>query len=196
VENTEEIPPVPVVSVRRRSPFVAGSLSGLMWALLALSIFFVVRPRIVVETAGDQTTVRIDPAAIRRQVLTLIAAGVGGVLSVIVGARRWTVAGLVMSLVLPVAIWHQAVSRVIVTPDSLTAPLEARLFPGTPTTVRFDELFALRLYPRESSNSTFQYAYTKKGQVIRLEFGPLIDAAGPVIESRAAARGLGVQWEK
>lgn len=175
---------------------MTGSLAVLMWALLALCVFFVVRPRVVVETAGDQTTVRIDPAALRRQASTLVAASVCGVLAVIAGARRWTIAGLVVILVLPVAIWHQAVSRVIVTPDSFTAPLEARFFPGTPTTVRFDELFALRLYPRESSKSDFQYAYTKKGRVIRLEFGPLIDAAGPVIEKRAAARALKVQWEK
>jgi hypothetical protein len=175
---------------------MARVLAAVMWTLAAICVFSLVKPRVIVEMSGEETSVQIDPSVIRQEGSMLAVALVCGALAVLAGGRRWTVAGLALVLVLPVVVWHQAASRVVVTTDALTAPVEPGILPGPPTTVRFDQMAALRLYGRGSSQSKFQYAYMKNGAVIRFELGPLIEAAGPWIEKRAQARAVRVMWEK
>jgi hypothetical protein len=166
-----------------------------IWAGVAVCAWMLMRPAVVVSVAGDRTTIELAPAMVPRELAALGAAFVCAVLAwVVVGWRRSIGLGLVVAVLLPMVVWHQNAARVVLTPDTLTAPTEGRLLPGAPTTVRFDQVAMLWLTSRDRRSSRFQQCRMKDGREIRFELGPLIDEAGPLIERYGRERGARVMW--
>ena len=197
VENVEEIPPpVPVAPIPVWRRVLGGFMLVAMWTAIGVCVLTLSRPRTLVARDGDEIRIHVGPEVLPRQIVALAIAVVCAVAGrVVIGRRWWGSVGLVVAVVLVVPVWHQRAARVVITTETITAPVEAGLLPGAPVTLRFDQMAFLTLVRRESRASKFQHCYMKNGQLIKLELGPLIRQAGPLIEERARAKGVKVDWQ-
>jgi hypothetical protein len=194
-EGSDEVVARPVAPLGWWRRALGGALGAGVWVGVAVCVWMLVRPRVEVVVAGDRTTIQISPEMMAWEWAALwVAFACAGLAWVAVGWRRSIVLGLVLAVVLPVVVWHQNAARVVITPDTLTAPTEGRLLPGAPATVRFDRVAWFWLTSRDKRSGRSQHCQMKDGRQIWFELGPLIDEAGPLIEQYGRERGARVSW--
>jgi len=104
------------------------------------------------------------------------------------GIKKIAAALLTVAMVCLVPVWHQSACHVIVTPDTVTAPLRGGLFRGGATTIQLDGLADI-FFRGEQHGSPYQIFRNKTGERIDLDFGPASAAATGQVEANAIAHG-------
>jgi hypothetical protein len=182
----EQTPPAPLPVIPIKQPSRVDLMALLIIVALGITwaVFRLIHPPILQWTEDDTTTYCVDPRQIKQQIAILIVSGVCAIALIThspVRSRFRKYGGGELMLVLAVALvlWHQGTARIIVTPDSLTAPRRSRLFPGEPATVRFEEIATLQFHSGNTSSraGTSQTCYKKDKTEIDLDFGVLGDEA-------------------
>jgi hypothetical protein len=189
------VEPRPVVPIRPPSLLVTNVLTLVLLAALAGAILSLARPVVTIETVGDATHYRVNPDSVRRSAALLVLAAATAVAlirrEISRGLKKIAAALLTVAVVCLVPVWHQSACHVIVTPDSVTAPLRGGLFPGGATTIQLDGLADI-FFRGEQQGSPYQIFRTKTGERIDLDFGSASAAATGQVEANATAHGARV----
>lgn len=191
--------PLPVIPIKRARRVDLSALLVIVIAGVVWTVYLMIHPSILRLSDGTTTTYRVNPHQINQQSVIMTIACACSVALVIFGRpksrlRKYGGAGLVLALAVALLLWHQAVGRIIVTPDSLTAPQKSRLFPGKPVTVRFDEMAMLQFHSgnTKSRAGTRQTCYKKDRSEMDFDFGLLGDQAADQVAGYARENGVKV----
>jgi hypothetical protein len=167
----------------------------LLLASLTGAITSLARPSFTIQTSGETTEYRVAPASIERSAILLAVSVVSATALLLreIPRRLKKLAGsaLVVALASTVPLWHHAVCRVTVTPETFTAPLRGGLFPGQLTVLRFADLADI-FFQGERTGSRYQICRTRKNVRIELDCGPLSTILSGDIETPARAHQVRV----
>jgi len=198
--DSGEMSPQPVIPLPPKRVWVPLMVLLLAVAGIVLTIFRIMDPQVVITREGDALTYEVAGGQIGMSagivaICALLAIG-SLLLRPVSRVALLAATVLVLCIGLGLTLLHHRSAKVVLTPDSLTAPLRARgILPGDSFTLRFDKMQMLQLIGHPDRwEKTYQRIYTGfgPGGEVEVNVGPLFRAVRDELVERATKYGVRV----
>lgn len=195
-----EIPPQAVIPLRPKRIWLPLTVLLPAVAGIVLTIFRIMNPEVLITREGDATTYVVSGAQIGMSASIVALCAVIGIASLFLRpsprVAMLSATVLVLCIGLGLTLLHHRNAKVVITSDSLTAPLRARgILPTDSLTLRFDKMQMLQFIGHPDRwERTYQRIYTGFGASgeVEISVGPLFRAVHEELVGRATAYGVRV----